>query len=125
MIPKRELGQQAETLAADFIRNEGYKILHENWRYKAAEIDLIAMEGSILVFVEVRMRSSTEYGRPEQTLNKRKRRLIIDAAMAYIHENRFEGEIRFDVASVILGSGKKPFIRLFRDAFFPGLNWRS
>ncbi len=125
MSIQRENGQWGETIAREFLQKQGMEIVATNWRFKNAEIDIIAKEDGILVFVEVKMRSYTEFGKPEEMVRRRKRRLLIDAAMAYMRSVRYEWEIRFDVVAIVGEPGRNPRIRLFRDAFFPGLNYRG
>lgn len=116
-------GHWGEELAAAFLQQAGLEILERNWRYKRAEIDLIAREKGILVFVEVKTRAYTAFGRPEEMLNSRKRRLLIDAAMAYMRSIGYEWEIRFDIVAVLGEPGSDPEVTHFRDAFFPGLDY--
>ena len=116
-------GRWAEDLARDFLLKEGIEILAQNWRYKRAEIDIIGKEKEILVFVEVKMRSYTDFGLPEEMVSKRKQRLVIDAAMAYMRSIGHEWEIRFDIIAVMGSPGKEVEIRHTRDAFFPGLDY--
>ena len=94
-----------------------------NWRYKRAEIDIIARENGVLVFVEVKTRAYSAFGLPEEMVDQRKRKLLIDAAMAYMRSVGHEWEIRFDIVSVLGEPGKPTEIKHFRDAFFPGLDY--
>ena len=125
MTIQRDHGQWGESIALEFLQKQGMEIVATNWRFKNAEIDIIAREEEILVFVEVKMRSYTEFGRPEEMVRRRKRRHLIDAAMAYMRSIQYEWEIRFDVVAIVGEPGKIPRIRLFRDAFFPGLNYKG
>ena len=125
MSIQRENGQWGESIALEFLQRQGMKILATNWRFKNAEIDIVAKEEEVLVFVEVKMRSYTDYGKPGEMVRQRKRRLLIDAAMAYMRSVRHEWEIRFDVVSIVGEPGRSPRIRHYRDAFFPGLNYRG
>jgi putative endonuclease len=116
-------GDWAEDRAAAYVKSAGMEILERNWRYKRAEIDLIAKEGAVLVFIEVKMKAYVHFGRPEEMVDRRKRRLLIDAAMAYMRAIGYEWEIRFDILA-ILGRPEEEFeITHFRDAFFPGLEY--
>ena len=115
-------GQWGESIAIEFLRQQGMEVVATNWRHRHAEIDIIAREEGILVFVEVKSRSYTEFGKPEEMVRRRKRRLMIDAAMAYMRSIQYEWEIRFDVVAIVGSPGGTPRIKLYRDAFFPGLN---
>jgi putative endonuclease len=116
-------GQWGEEQAIAYLGKAGFEILARNWRYKRAEIDVIGRENGVLVFVEVKARSEVWYGRPEEMVDRRKKKLLIDAAMAYMRSVGYEWEIRFDILA-ITGNPEKGFhINLYRDAFFPGLEY--
>ena len=120
---QKEHGDWAENEALGYVKAIGFEVLEQNWRYRRAEIDIIAREGDILVFIEVKMRAYVHYGRPEEMVDQRKQRLIIDASMAYMRAIGYAWEIRFDIIA-ILGRPHEEFeIRHFKDAFFPGLGY--
>ena len=121
MTTHLKTGQQGEALALDFLKKKGYDILATNWRYRRAEIDIIAKDGSILVFVEVKTRSYDFFGKPESFVNDRKKKLLIDAGTAYMREIRHDWEIRFDIVGILLAPSKPIRIEHFEDAFFPGI----
>jgi putative endonuclease len=123
MSLQQENGKWGEEMAVAFLQREGFEVLVRNWRYKRAEIDIVAREEGVLVFVEVKTRAGTFFGRPEEMVDKRKRKLLIDAAMAYMRSIGYEWEIRFDILAVTGEPGKAFEIRLFKDAFFPGLGY--
>lgn len=123
MNVRQRHGRLGEQLAADLMKAQGIQIVTTNWRYKRAEIDIIGLDGEVLVFVEVKMRSSTDFGRPAEMVGRQKRRKIIDAAMAYMRQHRYDWEIRFDVVAILPGSDGNPVIQWFKDAFFPGLDY--
>ncbi|MFT5166186.1 MAG: putative endonuclease [Saprospiraceae bacterium] len=112
-----ELGNQGESIAKDYLINKGYQILETNWRFSRAEVDLIAMDGQILVFVEVKTRSTAFFGEPELAVNQHKQNLLIDAGNAYMEQINHEWEVRFDIISIILQGGKHS-LEHFEDAFF-------
>ena len=116
-------GQWGEDEAVAYLLQAGFEVLAHNWRYKRAEIDIIAREKGVLVFVEVKVRASTFFGRPEEMVNAQKKKLLIDAAMAYMRSTGYEWEIRFDIVAIIGEPGKPYEINLWRDAFFPDLNY--
>ncbi|MBK9105618.1 MAG: YraN family protein [Saprospiraceae bacterium] len=123
MTIQQEHGKWGEQLAVSFLEREGFEVIGRNWRFKRAEIDIIAKEKGILVFIEVKTRSGTSFGRPEEMVDQRKRRLLIDAAMAYMRSVGYEWEIRFDIVAITGEPGKAYDIKLYRDAFFPGLGY--
>lgn len=118
-----EHGKWGEAVAVKFLEVSGLRILERNWRYKRAEIDIIAKEGEILVFIEVKTRANTSFGLPEEMVSKFKQRLVIDAAMAFMRSIGHEWEIRFDIIAIQGTPGSEPEIRHFRDAYFPGLDY--
>jgi putative endonuclease len=116
-------GKWGEEKAEAFLKGEGFEIIARNWRYKRAEIDIVAKENGILVFIEVKTRGYILFGSPEGTVDKVKRRLIIDAAMGFMRSIGYEWEIRFDIVSIVGQPEGACEIKLFRDAFFPGLDY--
>jgi len=120
MSLQQENGRWGEDLAIDYLAGLGLEIIVRNWRHKRAEIDIICREGGILVFVEVKTRSGLSFGRPEEMVGHRKKRLVFSAASAYMYKTGYEGEIRFDILSIIGSPGKPPEIQYFRDAYYPG-----
>jgi len=120
MADHNELGKKGEELANQHLRNTGFSILHRNWRFKKDEVDIIAMDGNELVFVEVKTRSTSYFGEPEEAVDDRKQRLMIRAAEEYINKYDIGADIRFDIVSVIV-EGNKNTIRHIREAFYPEL----
>ncbi|MEM1326568.1 MAG: YraN family protein [Bacteroidota bacterium] len=119
MATKKEIGNQGEQLAADYLSAKGYRVLERNWRFSRAEVDIIAMDGEILVFVEVKTRSSTYFGEPEAFVSETQERLLLDAANVYMEQIGHDWEIRFDIIGIVLLNIGHPDIRHFEDAFFP------
>jgi putative endonuclease len=111
---KTTIGRKGEQLAAEFLMKKGFEIVVRNYRYKHAEIDLIVKRDDWLIFVEVKARSSTDFGEPEEFVDARKVNKIFDAAEEYIYSTDWHGHIRFDIVSVKLG--KEPVVELFEDA---------
>ncbi|MFZ2898869.1 MAG: YraN family protein [Saprospiraceae bacterium] len=122
MAKHHKTGKRGETLAADWLRKKGYEILEQNWRFSRAEVDIIARQGAMLVFVEVKTRSSRQFGHPASFVTIKKRRFLADAAQEYMQDAGHEGEFRFDIISIILPEAGRPFLEHFPDAFFPGLH---
>jgi putative endonuclease len=112
-----ELGNQGERIAKDYLVKKDYQILETNWRFSRAEVDLIAMDGQVLVFVEVKTRSSALFGEPELAVNQHKQQLMVDAANAYMEQINHEWEVRFDIISILLQE-ETHNIKHFEDAFF-------
>ena len=109
-------GRRSEILGLDYLRSVGFRIVTSPYRAKCGEVDIIAWEGNILVFVEVKSRQSAEP--PEDSVGFRKRQRIIRAAQAYIARHRLHAAAyRFDILAVSTPRGAKPEFRLLRDAF--------
>lgn len=122
MAKHNETGKAGELAARRFLENKGYTILETNWRFHRAEVDLIAKDGKILVFVEVKTRSSDAFGKPEAFVDARKQRFLAEAASAYMELTGHDWEIRFDIVSVLVNPGGEALLEHFEDAFFPGLD---
>jgi putative endonuclease len=115
---RRELGEQGERLAEEFLRKLGCKILRRNWRTRLGEIDLIARDGDEVVFVEVKLRSTADWGDPQESVRPGKRRRICLAASEFADRNRLHGyTLRFDIVAVLLPDGGTPEVRHYKDAF--------
>ena len=99
---------------------KSYSIVEKNWRYLKAEIDLIAQKDDVIVFVEVKTRSSANYGDPESFVSDKQQKMIINAAHQYIMKNDIESEARFDIISIVI-SNKKEDIKHIEGAFYPTL----
>ena len=121
MTIQKEVGDRGEQLAQAYLRSLGYVVLDTNWRYKRAEIDLIAMDGETLVFIEVKTRSYDYYGSPDAFVDTHKEELMTGAAHVYMERIDHNWEVRFDVISVLLEKGKPPQMEHIKSAFFHGL----
>ena len=115
---KKEVGALGEKAATAFLKRSGYSILHKNFKCKLGEIDLIAKDGRVIVFVEVRTRFTSTYGSPIESILWRKRKKITMLANFYITKFGLENEnFRFDVVSVTKDDGHLN-IELIKDAFW-------
>lgn len=123
MRNNRNTGNAAEELAAKWIEKyKGYAVLERNYRCPAGEVDIIAADGDITVFIEVKYRSTKASGYPSEAVTSAKQDRIIKSAMAYISQKQegAGGGIRFDVAEILSKDGRK-YIRYIENAF----EWRS
>ena len=112
------LGGKGEMLASRFLLDKGYAVHHHNWRSGHKEIDIIAQERNVLVFVEVKSRTSEEYGNAYDAVDDKKIRLLISAAQAYIRKYNIDLKFRFDIITVI-GNSEPYRIEHIEDAFYP------
>ena len=111
------LGRRGEQIAARYLRRCGYLILARNYRAAGAEIDLVAIEGETLVFVEVKARSGMLFGAPVEAVDENKQVRIRRAADVYALRHRVRDfPMRFDVVAIV-GSGRNRHLDLVRDAF--------
>lgn len=115
MPSTRERGQSAEHLVKCHYEAQGYEHLESNYRYGRAEIDLIFLKETeaVLVFVEVKARSRTDFGEPESFVSAAQADRITSAAEDYVYAINWKKDIRFDIASV----GAADTLRIFEDAF--------
>ncbi|AHJ95861.1 YraN family protein [Hymenobacter swuensis] len=113
-----QLGHDGEETALQYLLARGYKLLYRNFRHRRAEVDLIMHRGrELLVFVEVKTRSSAQYGHPEEFVTERKRQLLRLAAEHLQEELNWAGDIRFDILAL---SPTTQGLRIehFEDAFW-------
>ena len=111
------LGAQGEAFAAQYLKGLKYRILQTNYRCRCGEIDIIAKDGSVLVFVEVKARRGTSYGSPQLSVTPFKQRQISKTALTYLLQNRLmEEPARFDVIALVLRNGG-PVVTHIKDAF--------
>jgi putative endonuclease len=100
MATHNQLGNTGEEKAATYLMQKGYTILARNYRYRRAEIDIIAQLGNLLVFAEVKTRGSDKHGYPEEFVSPKKVELFLTAAEEYIFQHNWPHDIRFDIISV-------------------------
>lgn len=110
-----EQGERAEAQAARYLDKHGLKILARNWHCRFGEIDLIARDGAVLVFVEVRARASRSHGGAAESINAAKRKRLTAAANLYLARTRSDTPCRFD-ALLIEGDEHIQWIRNAFDA---------
>lgn len=106
--PRLTTGQRGENEAARYLKHRGFKILHRNYKNTFGEIDLIAKDGSQLVFIEVRTRSAEKQGHPAETIGPVKQRKISRTALGYLKYHNTAGlSARFDVVTILWGENAK------------------
>lgn len=100
---RQRLGRRGEEVAQRLLKEKGYSIIQANYRAKAGEIDVVAEKDGVLAFVEVRTRRGPDFGTPEESLTREKRRHMIDAAQEYLQHTASEGrEWRIDLVAIEL-----------------------
>ncbi|SNR50989.1 YraN family protein [Lutibacter flavus] len=101
MATHNELGKKGEDLAVEFLQKNNYKILERNWRFKKAEVDIIAIKKDILAVIEVKTRSSNYFGNPQDFVNQKKIQLLVEAINEYVIYKDLDVEVRFDIVAII------------------------
>ena len=117
MADHNDLGKLGEELAAESLQKNGYAILETNWVFQKAEIDILAQKNNTLAVVEVKTRSSIEFGLPQDFVKPKKIQLLVKAVHAYVTENDLDLEVRFDIIAIVL-STEKPQIEHIENAFY-------
>ena len=117
-ISTTEIGATAEAIAVDLLVEHGYEIVERNYRCKIGELDIVAIDGSVMVFVEVRSRADDDHGDAIESVNRRKQMKVTRVAEVYLqHRRPPQDEFRFDVVT-INGRGD---VTLYEDAWRGGL----
>jgi putative endonuclease len=119
MAQHLDLGKAGELLAKAHLEKAGYEILDENWTHGKAEVDLIAYKDRVIIFTEVKTRSSNFLGEPEDFVDARKQRMLVQAADEYIYLMNHQGEVRFDIISILFDKQKNHTLKHIEDAFWP------
>jgi len=117
MAIQQEIGNNGENIAAEYLQKAGFEIVERNFRSGKSEIDIIGKKDKVLVFVEVKARSSSKYGNPEDFVNEAKATKIMEGAESYMNQIGWSGAIRFDIISVVFNSNKTE-VKHFKDAFY-------
>lgn len=118
MAKHNKTGFNGERVAESFLRKKGYEILHTNWRTGHREVDIIALLNNTLIIVEVKTRNKTPFGMPEEAVNKKKIRLLKEAAEAFLNQYPQFEKIQFDLVSITLHEGTVIDLTHFEDAFY-------
>ncbi len=101
MAQHNELGKKGEQLAVDFLLKNNYDILERNYRFDKAEVDIIAKKDDILAVVEVKTRSSLDFGNPQDFVKPKQIKNLVKAVDEYVTENDLDVEVRFDIIAIV------------------------
>jgi len=112
-----DFGTGGENLAADWLIEKGYEILHRNWRYSRYEVDIIAVKDNFLHFIEVKTRNFSPFGYPEDSVRKKKFKNLQRAADQYIFMHPAHKWIQYDILAITLFPDKDPEYFLITDVF--------
>lgn len=119
MATHNDLGRKGEAIAKAHLEATGYEIMDENWCHGKAEIDLIAYKDRQIIFIEVKTRSGTAFGQPEDFVNLRKQKLLATAAGEYLYLMNHQGEVRFDIIAILFSGTESYKLNHIEDAFWP------
>ena len=116
MATHNELGKKGEELAVEFLQKKGYQILERNWRFKKAEIDIISLKNDVLAVIEVKTRSTSYFGNPQDFVNEKKIQLLVEAVNEYVISKDLDVDVRFDIVAIL--KSKNSFnVEHLEDAF--------
>jgi putative endonuclease len=115
MATNQQKGKKGEELASEWLLAKGYTILYRNWRHARFEIDIIATRDLALHFIEVKSRTTSKFGNPEDQVNKKKLRHMIDAGVEFIYQNPGWKKIRFDILAIF--KDRVPEFYLIEDVY--------
>ena len=113
-------GLEGEKIAKKHLLAKGYSILQQNWRFKKYEIDIIASYNDLIIIVEVKARSTGDFGEPELAVTKKKQGFLVSAAHEYLVSNNIDLECRFDIVSV-LQINNSITVKHLEAAFYPSI----
>ena len=117
MAEAYDLGKKGEALAVKKLLDEGYQILERNYRYRKAEVDIIAINMDHLIGIEVKTRSTSDFGNPQDFVKPKQIELLVKAMNFYANIQDIDREIRFDIIAIILNSNKTEMTHI-EDAFY-------
>ncbi len=117
MALHNELGKKGEQLAVNFLSKKGYEIIERNYRFDKAEVDIIAKKKEILAIVEVKTRSSIDFGNPQDFVKPKQIQRLVKAVDEYVTVNGLDVEVRFDIVAIVK-KGKSFEIEHLKNAFY-------
>jgi len=115
MAAHNELGKWGENLAAEYLQEKGCEILERDWKSGHHDLDIVAMDGDILVVVEVKTRRNRLFGDPEEAIGYKKRMSLQAAINHYVKSHHTGNRIRFDIISIVGTIGSRPEIDHIKD----------
>lgn len=116
MADHNELGKEGEDLAVAHLLNNGYKIVARNFRYQKAEVDIIARKKDVLAVIEVKTRSTPDFGDPQNFLKQKQINSLVKAIDYFVNDHNLQVNVRFDIIAIIRNkSGTR--IEHLKDAF--------
>ena len=101
MAQHNQLGKKGEQMAVDFLTKRGYDIVERNYRFDKAEVDIIAKKENILAIIEVKTRSTSDFGDPQDFVKPKQIQRLVKAVDEYVNENQLDVEVRFDIIAIV------------------------
>ena len=117
MASHNELGKKGEQMAVDFLLENGYGIVDRNYRFDKAEVDIIARKNAILAIVEVKTRSTLDFGNPQDFVKPKQIKNLVKAVDEYVTVNNLDVEVRFDIIAIVKEENHYQIEHL-KDAFY-------
>jgi len=117
MAKHNELGKKGEQLAVDFLLKNNYDIVERNYRFDKAEVDIIAKKDNILAIIEVKTRSTADFGNPQDFVKPKQIQRLVKAVDEYVTVNDLDAEVRFDIIAIVK-EGKDFKIEHLENAFY-------
>ena len=117
MARHNDVGKSGEVLAATYLTELGYTILHRNWRHAPYEIDIIALRNGVLHFVEVKSRSTKNFGLPEDAVTKKKFQSLLQAADEFLFQHPQYRHVQYDILSITTLKNRAPEFFLIEDVY--------
>ncbi len=117
MAKHNDLGKKGEQMAVDFLVKKGYTVLERNYRFDKAEVDIIAQQNGMLAIVEVKTRSTADFGNPQDFVKPKQIQRLVKAVDEYVNTNALDTEVRFDIIAIVK-TGNDFKIEHLEDAFY-------
>jgi putative endonuclease len=119
MAEHNQTGITGEELAVNYLTEKGFTVLAKNWRFRNAEIDIVARKNNFISIVEVKTRSSNAFGEPSTFVNKQKQKLLIQASEWFCEQKNIDDvEINFDIISIVLKKDNTHSLEYIENAFY-------
>ncbi|MFL1012388.1 YraN family protein [Flavisericum labens] len=117
MAQHNQLGKKGEQLAVDVLLKNGYDVIERNYRFDKAEVDVIAQKNDTLAIIEVKTRSTTDFGNPQDFVKPKQIQRLVKAVNEYVTVNELDVEVRFDIIAIVK-EGKGYRIEHLENAFY-------
>lgn len=117
MASHNDLGRYGEEIGKSFLEQKNFEILHINWKYSYYEIDIIASKNNVLHFIEVKTRRSEQFGLPEESVDKKKLKKMMNAAEEFLFRFPVWKRVQYDVLSISFVDSNEPEFFLIEDVY--------